>query len=290
MIKVGRAEIRRVEEMSIRSPISGLTQDESLLARHRHWLEPVFLGSDDHWDLVFQSFILLVDDKVFVIDPCTGNGRPHMWPQFDMLDIPFIERFSATGIRPEDVDYVFCTHLHHDHCGWNTQLRDGRYVPTFPNARYIFVRREYERWDPRRPGHRVVDYNVGVFDRSVLPVVEAGLAELVSDRHRISDSVAIEPARGHTMGHSVLHLVSEAKQAFFTGDVYHHPIQMVDPTIHFFGCDNLDEAIETRRRLTALCDELNAVIIPAHFPAPHAGRVRRENETFLFEPLAGATP
>ena len=290
LITVGDAEIRRVEEMTINSSIAHLTQNDALIAANRHWLEPNFLNQHGRWDLKFQSWILQVEGKVFVIDPCTGNGRPHIQPWFDKLDFPFIERFTATGIKPEDVDYVFCTHLHHDHCGWSTQLRDGRYVPTFPNASYIYVRREYERWDPRRPGHRVVDYNVDVFDRSVLPVMEAGLAKLVDDRHHICAGVSIEPAYGHTAGHSILHLLSRSEEAYFTGDVFHHPIQMLDPGIHFPGCDDLQMAIETRRRLISQLAESNALVIPAHFPAPHAGWIRRQGDGFTFEALTTAVP
>ncbi|MGH9204762.1 MAG: MBL fold metallo-hydrolase, partial [Vicinamibacterales bacterium] len=270
-IRLGAAEIRRVEEMQIQTPMWVLTQDRALLEANQHWLAPFFLKPDGNWDFNFQSWILIVDSKVFVIDPCTGNGRPHLYPMFENLDAPYLERFAATGIAPEDVDYVFCTHFHHDHCGWCTQLRDGRFVPTFPNARYVYVRREYERWDPRRPDHKPVDYNVGVFERSVLPIMEAGLADLVNDRHRISPSVEIEPAYGHTLGHSILHLASQAKEAYFTGDVFHHPLQMLHPELHLPGCDDLEQAIETRRRVAALCAERDALVIPAHFPKPHAG-------------------
>lgn len=285
LIKVGAAEIRRVEEMPIHSPMWVLTQDQAVIEANRHWIAPLFLKPDGTWDFLFQSWILTVDSKVFVIDPCTGNDRPHQYPMFDNLDTPYIERFAATGIEPEDVDYVFCTHFHHDHCGWSTRLRDGRFVPTFPNARYVYVRREYERWDPRRPDHKPVDYNVGVFERSVRPIMEAGLADLVNDRHRISASVEIEPAYGHTMGHSTLHLTSRAKEAYFTGDVFHHPLQMVYPELHMPGCDDLEQAIETRRRVAALCADRNALVIPAHFPTPHAGYLRRKNGAMRFEPL-----
>ena len=283
IIKIGDAEIRRIEEMTINSPMHVLTQDTALIAAHEPWLKPRFLKDDDHWTFVFQSWILSVDGKVIVIDPCNGNGRPHMYPFFANLDTPYIERFAATGIRPDQVDYVFCTHLHHDHCGWSTQLRDGKFVPTFANARYLYVRREYERWDTRRPGHREVDYNVGVFERSVLPVMEAGLAELVEDRHRISAGVEIQPAYGHTLGHSILHLVSRMQQAYFTGDVFHHPLQMIDPTLHMPGCDDLDMAIETRRRIVDACVTGNALVIPAHFPTPHAGWIRRRDGVVSFE-------
>ena len=284
-IKVGDAEIRRVEEMPIESPMWVLTKDQALIDMNKHWLVPLFLRPDDHWDFLFQSWIVIVDGKILVIDPCNGNGRPHMYPLFNMLNTPYIERFAATGIKPEDVDYVFCTHLHHDHCGWSTQLRDGRFVPTFPNARYVYVRREYERWDTRRPGHKPVEYNTGVFEQSVLPIMEAGLADLVNDRHRLSASVSIEPAYGHTMGHSVLHLVSQAQEAHFTGDVFHHPLQIVYPQLHMPGCDNLELAIETRRRLVDLSVERNALVIPAHFPKPYAGWVRRKNGVVTFEAM-----
>jgi glyoxylase-like metal-dependent hydrolase (beta-lactamase superfamily II) len=284
--KVGDAEIRRVEEMPIKSPMWVLTKDRALIDTNKHWLMPLFLTPDDHWDFLFQSWIVIVDGRILVIDPCTGNDRQHMYPPFSMLSTPYIERFAATGIKPEDVGYVFCTHLHHDHCGWSTQLRDGRFVPTFPKARYLYVRREYERWDTRRPDHKPVDYNVGVFERSVLPIMEAGLADLVNDTHRLSSSVSIEPAYGHTLGHSILHLASQGKEAYFTGDVFHHPLQIVYPELHMPGCDNLELAIETRRRVVDLSVKRKALVIPAHFPKPYAGWVRRNNGAVTFEALA----
>jgi glyoxylase-like metal-dependent hydrolase (beta-lactamase superfamily II) len=288
-LKIGDAEIHRVEEMTIRSPMATLTQDQALLDANRYWLTPLFMTEDGKRDFVFQSWILIVDGLVLVVDPCNGNDRPHPLQLFDMLDTPYIERFAATGIKPEEVDYVCCTHLHHDHCGWSTRLRGGRFVPTFPNARYVYVRREYERWDPRRPGYRPFEYNVGVFERSVLPIIEAGLADLTEDHHRISASVTVEPAYGHTLGHSVLHLVSGGNEAYFTGDVFHHPLQIPYPELHMPGCDDLPTAIETRRRLVVRCAQRGALIIPAHFARPHAGFIRSRGGTLAFEAISGIT-
>lgn len=287
LIRFGDAEIRSVLEMSLRRrPIAYLQADASLIEANRSWLAPHFLEEGDTWSLNFQSWILQVDGRVVVVDPCTGNGRPHPMPQFDRLDTPFIERFCETGVRPEDVDYVFCTHMHHDHCGWNTQLRDGRYVPTFPNARYLFVRREFERWDPNGADYRAVDYNAGVYERSILPVVEAGLADLVLDRHRVSESLEIEPGNGHTFGHAMLRLSSDAQEACFSGDAFHHPLQLAQPELQFGDCDDLAQAIATRRRLVARGLERDTLIIPAHLPFPHAGRVRRWGEGVAFEALS----
>lgn len=290
-ITLGDAEIRSVLEMSLRKrPIAYLQADPALIEANRSWLAPHFLEAGDTWSLNFQSWILQVDDKVVVVDPCTGNGRPHPMPPFDMLDIPFIERFSETGVRPQDVTHVFCTHMHHDHCGWNTQLRGGRYVPTFPNARYLFVRREYERWDPNGADYRAVDYNEGVYERSILPVVEAGLADLVMDRHQVSPGLEIQPAHGHTRGHAMLHLSSAAQQGYFTGDMFHHPLQLVQPELQFGDCDDLAAAIDTRRRFVELALDREALIIPAHLPFPHAGRLRRRGDLVSFEALSLSSP
>ncbi|CAN7199811.1 MBL fold metallo-hydrolase [Phenylobacterium sp. LjRoot225] len=285
-IKLGKAEIRSALEMTLTGrPIAWLGADPALIEANRSWMEPHFLEDGDTWSLNFRSWILQVDGKVVVVDPCTGNGRPHPMPPFDGLDTPFIERFCETGVRPEDVTHVFCTHMHHDHCGWNTQLRGGRYVPTFPNARYLFVRREYERWNPNGADYKAVDYNEGVYERSILPVVEAGLADLVMDRHRVSPSLEIQPAQGHTLGHAMLHVASQDEEGYFAGDVLHHPLQLIRPEIQFGDCDDLDQAIETRRRLVAQALERDALIIPAHLPFPHAGRLRRQGDVVSFEAL-----
>jgi hypothetical protein len=196
---VGKAQVHRVEELSLSFPMDMLNVPDALIERHRGWLFPDWFDADGNWTMVVQSWIAIVDGLVIVIDPCVGNSRPlPAFPVFDMLDTPFIERFGATGIRPDEVDAVICTHLHSDHCGWNTTLRDGRFVPTFPNAKYYMARREFDRWDPRRPGHLAVEANAGVFERSVQPVFDAGLVELIPADHRISPSLAVCEAHGHT--------------------------------------------------------------------------------------------
>lgn len=282
---IGKAEVHRVEELSAHMPLAMFGED--LVARNADWLYPNFASPDGTWPMIVQSWIAVVDDRVFVIDPCIGNGRslPH-FALFDHLDTPFIERFAATGIRPEDVDGVFCTHLHSDHCGWNTTLAGGRFVPTFPNARYYMHKGEVDRWDTRRPGHRAVPENEGIFENSVLPVIEAGLAELVPADFRISPSLRVEPAFGHTLGHCVLHMDSEGEQAWFTGDVFHHPIELLHPEIDAHTCEDFAQTLTTRRRLCDAFVETGALIVPAHFAAPHVGRLHENDGRRRFEPLA----
>ncbi len=284
---VGKAQIHRVEELSLSFPMDMLKVPDALIERHRDWLFPRWFDAAGNWTMVVQSWIAIVDGLVVVIDPCVGNSRPlPAFPVFDMLDTPFIERFGATGIRPEQVDAVICTHLHSDHCGWNTTLRDGRFVPTFPNAKYYMARREFDRWDPRRPGHLAVDANAGVFERSVQPVLEAGLVELIPADHRISPSLAVCEAHGHTAGHVALHLASAGREAWFTGDCFHHPIELLHPEIDAGTCEDFATALATRQRLIEAIVSTGALIVPGHFAAPHAGYLRESDGERRFEPLA----
>lgn len=286
---VGQAEVHRVEELTTRLPFAMFNAGDELIARNSHWLFPDWVDGDQTWEMVVQSWIVIVDGRVVVVDPCVGNGRSLPgFPLFHMLETPFIERFAATGIRPDDVDAVFCTHLHSDHCGWNTVLRNGRYVPTFPNARYYIAQREFDRWDSRRPDHRPVKANEGVFERSVLPVVESGLARIITDDYRISASLEVEAAAGHTLGHTALHLSSAGREAWFTGDVFHHPIELLYPELDAHICEDFVQTLATRKRLIAAFIECGALVIPAHFATPHVGYLREENGRRRFYALRSA--
>jgi len=284
-IRIGDAEISRAEEFTLQFPIKRLTRDQSILDANADWLTADFYDrTTQSLTMVFHTWIVQVDGLTVVIDPCNGNGRSRpAVPFFENLDTPFLERFEATGVRPDQVDMVFCTHLHCDHCGWNTRMQGGRWVPTFPNARYLFVRREVERWDPRQPGHSPAEFNVGVFEDSVRPVLDAGLADLVEDRHAVSSSLAIEPSWGHTLGHSTMRLSSAGDAAFFTGDAFHHPLQVVRPDLNMDGGDDVALAGQTRARLVREMAELDAMIMPAHFPDPYCGRVRKAGDGYRFE-------
>lgn len=288
LARVGNAEIHRVEELSTRFPLAMFGVDDAMIERHRDWLFPLWADEAKTWEMVVQSFIVEVDGRVVVVDPCVGNGRTLPdFPLFHMLSAPFIERFEASGFRPDQVDAVVCTHLHSDHCGWNTHLRDGRYVPTFPKARYYMGQRETERWDFRRPGYNHTPLNAHVFENSVLPILEAGLAELTSGNTRVSPSLEIEDTPGHTLGHTALHLTSAGKEAWFTGDSFHHPLELLHTDLDAEASEDGAAVVATRKRLADLFVATGALIVPAHFTAPHVGYLREENGVRRFEPLGG---
>lgn len=278
-IRVGSALVDRVAEQSLPVPLRLFTDDDEFLFRRVAHLPAEFLVRDS---MTFRfsnhSWVVRVDDLVVLIDPCTGNGRTGRGSYFDNLDTPFLERLAEAGVPAETVDIVFCTHLHHDHCGWNTMQVDGAWVPTFPNATYLFVDDEYARWDtassPEHPNH----YNPNTFDECVRPVVDAGLAKVISTPHRVSPSLTVEAAPGHTLGHAALRLESDGVIAYFTGDAFHHPIQLTRPELHLPGCDDLAAAISTREELVRRALDEGAFLFPAHFPAPHYGHLALDTE------------
>lgn len=230
--------------------------------------------------LAIQAFLVRTRWHTILIDTCVGHdkSRPqrlfwHM-KKFDT----FLPRLAAAGVRPEDVDYVTCTHLHSDHVGWNTQLRDGRWVPTFPNAKYIFARSEWEGFEALHRKHPQPQ-----FLDSVLPIMEARQAELVSGDFALDDEVWLEPTPGHTPGHVCVHLASQGSEAIITGDCIHSPVQCVEPEWIMRADFDPTLARTTRRSfLERYCDS-NVMVCATHFPEPSTGRIIQRDKVFWFE-------
>jgi glyoxylase-like metal-dependent hydrolase (beta-lactamase superfamily II) len=198
-----------------------------------------------------------------------------------MLDTPYLDRLAAAGARPAEIDYVMCTHLHHDHVGWNTQLRDGRWVPTFPNARYVISKSDFEYYraldaDPDK-GEPV---EFGTFRECVLPVVEAGRADLIAGPHRLNEHIEIVPAPGHSAGHVVFRLESGGHGAVFIGDVLHHLMQVYYPHWNFPKNSDVEQARASRRMVLEHCASTGALMLPAHVGAPFAGYVEATGKGF----------
>ena len=231
-----------------------------------------------------HSWVVRVDHRTVLIDPCTGNGRKGRGPHFDGLDTPYLQRLRDLGTPAEDIDTVFCTHLHHDHCGWNTMESNGHWVPTFRNAVYLFGNQEIQRWDSSNPVPHPNTFNPSVFDECVRPILESGQARIISLPYQASSSLTVLSAPGHTIGHAMLRLASEGETAYFTGDAFHHPAQLTRPELHLPGCDDLDQAVATRKVLAQCVLDERAFVFPAHFPPPHHGRLTLDGSEVSFLP------
>jgi glyoxylase-like metal-dependent hydrolase (beta-lactamase superfamily II) len=271
---VGDLTIHRIVELDApfepaRQMLPGLTAEQ--LEENRHWLQPDSLGAGDVFNLCYQSYVVRTPHHVILVDTCLGNDKPRARAEWHMKsDATYIAGLAAVGLSVDDIDYVLCTHLHGDHVGWNTRRVDGRWVPTFPKARYVFGRREVAATEAL---HRVTPS--AAYADSVLPVVEAGRAELVDDDHRLGDHVRLLPTPGHTDGHVAVSLGKGREDAVMTGDLIHVPLQMRYPELSFArDRDPIQAAVTRRAFLERLCDT-PALCCTSHFPSPSVGRVKR---------------
>ncbi|MDH3582511.1 MAG: MBL fold metallo-hydrolase [Hyphomicrobiales bacterium] len=251
-----------------------------LLEENREWLEPAFVDPDSgNVILCIQSYVVRTRHHTILIDSCVGNHKPRPnRPMWHLMASDRYERnFEATGLRFEDIDYVMCTHLHTDHVGWNTRLDNGRWVPTFPNARYVFAERELDFWSDRTS--QDPDACPWMVD-SVLPVVEAGRAEIVKSDHMLGDDVQLIPSPGHTIDHYSVLVGRPQADALITGDMVHSPLQARYPELGMFSDYDSVLAGQTRRELFGRFCDSSTLMCTAHFPTPSTGHVRRWSEGF----------
>ena len=230
--------------------------------------------------LSFNSYLVQTKNHTILVDTCCGNDKER--PQrleWHHRDGPYLNNLKARGVEPEDIDIVLCTHLHADHVGWNTKLVDGEWIPTFPNAQYLFTDKEYQHWVHQQAASDL-KINYGSFGDSVLPVVESGQANLVAPEHEIESGLYLKPAFGHTPGTVVLHIEGECGQAVICGDVMHHPVQVVHPEWSSGFCSDPVQSAKSRRDLLEGVAGTGTVVLPAHFLAPYYGPVECEGIGF----------
>ncbi|WP_024874768.1 MBL fold metallo-hydrolase [Saccharomonospora piscinae] len=256
---------------------------------HRGWLAPDFWNPDtDRCQSAIQSWLLRSEGRTILVDTGVGNhkDRPYA-PVWSRRDTSYLDNLAAAGVRPEDIDIVINTHLHIDHVGWNTRLDGRTWVPTFPNATYLMPRRDFEFWDPANGNESVLGRgNQNVFEDSVTPVHQAGLARLWEGSYRIDKNLRLELAAGHTPGSSVLVLESGGDRALFVGDLVHTALQIAEPDTNSCFCEDPAEARATRHKLLGQAAETNALVFPAHFPGQGAAEVERDGSKFAIKEWA----
>lgn len=279
--RVGRVKITRVVEIDLPVPATMfLPQATPEELRKLPWLYPHFVSEDDSI-LKMSVHALLVEAPGLrlVVDTCVGNDRPGDMTGGEPLATPFLEHLAAAGFAREAVDVVVCTHLHEDHVGWNTMLERGKWVPTFPNARYLIGRREYEYWSTHEDPEQKA-----MLGNTVKPVLDAGLVELVELDHVVSPEIRLIPSVGHTPGHVSVMIESQGERAVIIGDIAHHPSEIAHPDWRLGGPGEFDAeaAALTRARLFSKWADQPMLVIGTHFPAPTAGHVVRDGAGLRF--------
>jgi glyoxylase-like metal-dependent hydrolase (beta-lactamase superfamily II) len=281
--QVGDVKITRVVEVEM--PVTYapdtnfLTEATPEALRRIPWLYPNFVNEQDQLLLSIHALLVEAPGLRLVVDTCVGNDKPRKGMTGPKgLATAFLQSLDEAGWTRESVDAVICTHLHVDHVGWNTMLVDGKWVPTFPNARYLLGKAEFAHWSAEGD-----DEQQQILSDSVQPILDAGLAEFVDMDHVISPNLRLTPTTGHTPGHVSVMIESRGQTAVITGDMTHHPCQLAHPDWSpGFDSDKQAAAI-TRARMFAEWADQPILVIGTHYAAPTAGHVKRDGAGFRFD-------
>lgn len=283
--RIGDVAISKVEEQQLSNvPVSFLYPKEG--AAERIAADPSL--RDDIEDggkslrLSIHTWVVRTPDHLILVD--TGSGNDKERPRnaiFHCQTIPFIARLRAAGVDPDAVEFVFNTHLHVDHSGWNTRLENGRWVPTFPNARYVFPRVECEYYASPASHNEANIPSSGVYEDSIAPVIDAGMVDFVEPTGgRYLDLFEFIPTPGHSIGHMSIALTSGEETAIFGGDILHSPVQVSHPDLNTVFCEFHDQALASRRKMLTRLAETGALYLATHFPASSSGYVGRTQDGF----------
>jgi len=280
--KIGDVTVTRVVEMEMPVPYNpdGAFLKEATPQRLKEmpWLFPHFVTNDGALKLSIHALLVRAPGLNLVVDTCVGNDKPRALLGGQALQTKFLDLLKEAGCAADKVDTVVCTHLHVDHVGWNTMKKDGKWVPTFPNARYLIGRREYEHWSKEGDAEAQE-----ILSDSVKPIFEKKLATLVEMDHRISKEISLTPTPGHTPGHVSVMIESKGSRAMITGDMLHHPCQFGHPEWSPpFDSDPLAGA-KMRRSVMERVAGQPVLVIGTHFAAPTAGHVKKDGNAFRFD-------
>jgi glyoxylase-like metal-dependent hydrolase (beta-lactamase superfamily II) len=283
-VELGNIAIHRVVEQEqpmflVSEFFPALTKE--MLEENRSWLEPKYFDPSGKVILCVQSYIVRTPQHTIMIDSCVGNHKPRpARPMWNMMTSDRYEKnLAAAGIGIGDIDYVMCTHLHVDHVGWNTRLENGRWVPTFPKAKYLFAERELAFWSQKE---KEDPSNHPWITDSVLPIVGAKRAEIVKSDHALNDLVRLIPTPGHTIDHFSVQVGKSGQDAIITGDMIHSPIQARYPELGMRADYDSKIAGQSRRKVFDRVCDTSTLMCMAHFPSPSMGRLTRWGEGFRF--------
>ncbi|MET4422794.1 MBL fold metallo-hydrolase [Bradyrhizobium sp. 956_D2_N1_5] len=277
---VGKVKITKIVEMetvgSTRFILPAATSDE---IQKLPWLIPHFATEEGRLKMSIHSLVVETPTRRIVVDTGLGNDKQGRGvPVWNNRSTPFLETMTEAGFPPDSIDTVLCTHLHVDHVGWNTKLVDGKWVPTFPRARYLFGKTEYEYWRD----YTAEPDKVAVFNDSVKPVVDAGRVELIPSDHRLCEEISVIPTPGHSPGHMSVLIESGGEQGLLSGDVAHHPCQMA----HLDWCSVVDtdtaQSAASRHKVFSRFADTPTLVIGGHFSAGH---IKRDGDAFKFVAL-----
>jgi glyoxylase-like metal-dependent hydrolase (beta-lactamase superfamily II) len=277
--KIGDVKITRFIESESAWPGTWLIPNATPenVRKEADWLYPTFSDESGKLRMSIHALILESQGKRIIVDTCIGNEKVRSNPAWSNLKTPFLSDLEKSGFTRDKIDHVVCTHLHVDHVGWNTMLKNDKWVPTFGNAQYLIGGTEWDFWS--KSDNK--EFRDPVED-SVRPVIEAGMAKLIESNHRITDEVWLEPSPGHTPGHHSIRISSKGQEAVITGDLMHHPIQCRYPEWDDSFDSDGPMARKTRRAFCEKYADKGVQVFGTHFATPTVGKIVKQGDSFRF--------
>ncbi|NKC10999.1 MAG: MBL fold metallo-hydrolase [Gammaproteobacteria bacterium] len=280
--QIGEVKISRIVEIEATGGMTRIIPDATReKLREIEWLYPHFADGNGRMRGAIHALVVETPDRKIIVDTCIGNDKARDVPAWHMLHTQFLSDLADAGYATDSIDNVLCTHLHVDHVGWNTMLKDGQWVPTFPKARYLLGAAEFEHWRGAAGDER--DGQRQIMNDSVMPVFDAGLVDLVQSDHTICSEISLVSTPGHTPGHVSVKIASAGEQALITGDFLHHPCQFVHPEWSSSPDSDRPQAIATRREMYARLADQPILVIGTHFATPTAGYLKKDGDAYRLD-------
>lgn len=276
--QIGDVSITRIVEVTSSSLGAHiLPQATPDLIAEIPWIRP-FVDERNALVMSFHSFLIETRETKLLVDTCIGNDKNLNYPKWNQMKSSFLSDLESLDASTAQIEAVLCTHMHVDHVGWNTRLVDGKWVPTFPNARYLYARDEWDHWQ-----YDEDDSYGAVIEESVQPIFDQGLAHLVESNCEVTDEISLFPTPGHTPGHVSVKIDSRGEEAVITGDIFHHPCQMTHED--WCATADLDEsrALATRSKFLRQFADRPVLVLGTHFAGPTAGRIVSDKDAFRLD-------
>ncbi len=277
--RIGDVTVTRVVEIEATGGMSRVIPDAKReRLKEIPWMYPHFADENGRMRGAIHALIVEAPDRTIMVDTCVGNDKERGNPAWNQLQTVFLDDMEKAGYVLDAIDTVLCTHLHIDHVGWNTMLVDGKWVPTFPKARYLIGQVEFAHWQADTDLDQVA-----VMADSVLPVFDANLVDLVETDHQITDEISLMPTVGHTPGHVSVMIRSNGEEAMITGDFIHHPCQFAHPEWSSSFDTDPAQSAQTRREVFDRYADTPTLIIGTHFATPTAGHLKRDGDAYRLD-------
>jgi glyoxylase-like metal-dependent hydrolase (beta-lactamase superfamily II) len=262
--KIGDVTIHKIADLvgggaGVRALLPDATAEEIV---KMPWLVPSYAEPNGDLKLTVHSWLVRTPKLNIVVDTGVGSGKLNRSrPHWNHRNGDYLQRLEGTGCGVNSVDLVICTHLHVDHVGWNTRLDGGKWVPTFPRARYLFGSQEYRYWETSSRS----DEEVAVFEDSIYPIVSSGLADFVEPDDSPCEELSFVSTSGHSAGHMSLIVSSNGQNALLAGDVAHSPCQFAHLDWSSVVDFDSEQASRTRRELARKFADTSTLIVGGHF-------------------------